>query len=170
MKTTTNTERKVYKDAHPFFAIDIDSNRVDYDLLARTLASLRDTYVVEFGGTVIEEGQFKIVITMFVWFYNPEHTYTLEDYCPTSLTYFLNKLGFEIDEEDVHLVAFYPVFGDRRCQCAPVIIFLPDFVLNHVSGNVNQAEYQRQLMEHNKNMNKSVFDHHISDNRNTDNQ
>ena len=146
MKQITNTERKVYDFTHPFFVIDVDPSRIDRISLCQTLASLRDTYFTEYVGTVMEGGKPVTIDRMFVWYYTPDFSYSDETYQPGALVCFLQKLGFDISEQDVYLYYDNDCYGGIGCELAPIVAFPEGFLLDYMSGNVSIPEYYIELM------------------------
>lgn len=146
MKTTPTTPRMVYKTTHPFFVIDVDRSRINREDLGQTLASLRDTYFAEYVGTVVENGKLVTIDRMFVWYYNPAFRYPDETYQPGALVCFLQKLGFDIGEQDVYLYCDNDSYGGIGCELAPIVAFPEGFVLSCMCGNMSYPEHYIELM------------------------
>lgn len=165
MKTTPTTPRMVYKTAHPFFVIDVDRSRIDREDLGQTLASLRDTYFAEYVGTVVENGKLVTIDRMFVWYYNPAFRYPDETYQPGALVCFLQKLGFDIGEQDVYLYYGNDCYGGIGCELAPIVAFPESFVLSCMCGNMSCPEHYIELMcQYRSNIvAMGGSDHHIRD-------
>lgn len=165
MKAMSNTPRMVYKTTHPFFVIDVDPRRIDRSSLCQTLASLRDTYFTEYVGTVMEGGKPVTIDRMFVWYYNPDFRYREETYQPEALVCFLQKLGFDISEQDVYLYYDTDCYGGIGCELAPIVAFPEGFLLDYMSGNVSIPEYYIELMSQYRSNCVAMggSDHHIRD-------
>ncbi len=165
MKTTPTTPRMVYKTTHPFFVIDVDRSRIDREDLGQTLASLRDTYFAEYVGTVVENGKLVTIDRMFVWYYNPAFRYPDETYQPGALVCFLQKLGFDIGEQDVYLYYGNDCYGGIGCELAPIVAFPEGFVLSCMCGNMTCPEHYIELMSQYRSNIVAMggSDHHIRD-------
>ena len=168
MNTIPNTLREVYNAAHPFFIIDVDQSRIDRQSLSQTLASMRDTYFAEHIGVTIENGRLVTIDRMYVWYYNPAFRYPDETYRPEALVYFLQKLGFDIDERNVCLQHTTDCYGGISCELAPIVAFSENFLLTCMSGKMTSPESYIELMGHYRNNIQAMngCDHHIRDGHN----